>query len=235
MPPSNPPLVHRAWRSAAFRLQRYAANADRRALDEHLTRLNLEKVKGIHTWTTKSELESLYRLASQCKEGANIVELGSYLGASTCYLAAGAELVGGHVTAIDLWNNETIVGGHRDTFAEFKDNISSVSHLVTVVRKHTRDLTAEDVRPPIDFAFIDADHSYEATKADAAFIAPFIAPDGVIAFHDTTTFAGVSRALAELLLSGDWCLGGKADSLTWLRRAKWMPWPPVANGAGAPK
>ena len=109
---------------------------------------------------------------------------------------------------------KTIAGGERDTFADFQRNTAGAAHLITTVRKRTQDLTPADVRPPVDLGFIDADHSYEATKTDAAFLAPLIAPDGVFAFHDTTVFAGVGRALAELLLTGDWCIyaaGGKPD------------------------
>ena len=223
----------RAWKSAAFRLQRYASNADRRVIDRQFEKLNLPGARDIPTWTSVAELEALYRLATGAPEGANIVELGSYLGASTCYLAAGAALVGGRVTAIDLWNNETIAGGERDTFADFRRNIAGAAEIITVVRKRTQELTPADVRPPVDLGFIDADHSYEATKADAAFLAPLIARDGVLAFHDTTVFAGVGRALAELLLTGDWCIYGQAENLTWIRRSTWSPWPPQANGSAA--
>lgn len=225
--------LDRAWRSAVFRLQRYAANADRRLLDRQFEKLGLQGAREIHTWTSPAELNALYLLAADAPSGANIVELGSYLGASTCYLAAGAALVGGRVTAIDLWNNETIAGGERDTFADFQRNTAGAAHLLTIVRKRTQELTPEDVRPPVDLAFIDADHSYEATRADAAFLVPLMAPNGVIAFHDTTVFVGVGRAVAELLLTGDWCINGQTENLTSIRRAKWTPWPPASNGAAA--
>ena len=221
--------LDRAWRSAAFRLQRFAAKADRRVLDRQLAKLDLQGARSIHTWTSPAELSALYHLAASAPRGANIVELGSYLGASTCYLAAGAAQIGGRVTAIDLWNNETIAGGERDTFADFQRNTAGAAHLITIVRKRTQDLTADDVKPPIHLAFIDADHSYEATRADAAFVAPLIAPDGVIAFHDTTAFAGVGRALAEMLLTGEWCIRGQVENLTSIRRATWSPWPPHSN------
>jgi len=219
-------LFDRAIDSLAFRFQRLAEHAQRARLRHQLQRLGLGQAFTIHTWTRPEELEALYQLAAHCKRGARIVELGSYLGASTCFLAAGASNVQGTVTAIDLWNNETIAGGHRDTFAEFQRNTAGAAHLVRTLRKRTQDLTAEDIGGPIDLAFIDADHSYEATRSDAAFIAPQLAPDGVIAFHDATTFAGVGRAVAELLQGGEWCLGGQAASMIWIRRANWKSWPP---------
>lgn len=36
----------------------------------------------------------------------------------------------------------------------------------------------------IDFLFIDGDHSYEGVKADYRLYSPFVAPGGLIAFHD---------------------------------------------------
>lgn len=225
---SQPPdsVFDRAISSFSFRLQRFTEGCNRTALRRRLQRLGLENAYGIHTWTRPEELEALYQLATNCRKGANIVELGSYLGASTCFLAAGADVVQGMVTAIDLWNNETIAGGDRDTFAEFQRNTAGASRLIRTIRKRTQDLTPSDIGKPVDFAFIDADHSYEATRGDAEFVISQLAPDGIIAFHDATTFAGVGRAIAELLQTGDWCLGGQAASLVWIRRASWKKWPP---------
>lgn len=38
---------------------------------------------------------------------------------------------------------------------------------------------------PIDFAFIDGDHHFDAVLRDIAHLEPLMAPDGVIALHDT--------------------------------------------------
>lgn len=37
---------------------------------------------------------------------------------------------------------------------------------------------------PIDFLFIDGDHSYEGVKQDFEMYSPFVRPGGIIAFHD---------------------------------------------------
>jgi predicted O-methyltransferase YrrM len=225
-------LFDRAWRSVAARLQRASNHAEALVRSRDLARLNVSQAPSIHTWTSRAELETLYDLARRGPHGAHIVELGSYLGASTCYLAAGAARIGGRVTAIDLWNNATILDDDRDTFDEFQRNIAGAAHLVRVLRKPTEDIAPADLDPPIYLAFIDADHSYEATKADALRLAPHIQPDGLLAFHDSSTFEGVNRAVAEMLLTGDWTVAGKVDSLVWLRRANWSPWPLVALPPG---
>lgn len=220
-------LFLRIRRSAAARFGFLAEKSSRRALELELARQGLSGALSIRTYTKRTELEALYRLAADLPPGAHVVELGSYLGASTCFLAAGLAAGGGSITAIDMWKNETMPDGLRDTFEEFQRNIATVRNRVRIVRKHTQDITAEDLRPPIHFGFIDADHSYEATKSDAALLAPHIAPDGTLAFHDATTFSGVGRAVAELLATGDWCISGKVDSLIWIRRAAWAKWPLV--------
>jgi predicted O-methyltransferase YrrM len=219
-------LKQRITRSAAARLRHYASVAQKRAQQDEFANLQIPSAIEIPTWTAIGQRETLYQIACTLPKNATIVEIGSYLGATTCFLAAAAAKIGGKVIAVDMWNNETMPDGQRDTWDEFRKNTSGVASFVKTVRKRTADLEPADVEPPVHLAFIDADHSYEATKADAAFVAPLIAPDGLIAFHDTTAFAGVGLALAELLASQQWCLAGHLDNLTWIRRAAWSPWPP---------
>ena len=53
----------------------------------------------------------------------------------------------------------------------------------------------------LDFAFIDASHSYEDVKADILAWLPKIKPGGFIAMHDFGLFEGVTRAVNELFPS----------------------------------
>lgn len=80
---------------------------------------------------------------------------------------------------------------------------------------------------PIDFLFIDADHSYERASSDWRLWTPFVAPGGQVALHDSVAFpggwayedSGPVRLLQEIL-SGEpeWALTDQVDSLTVLRR-----------------
>lgn len=221
------PTLLRIFRSAATRLGQLAQRADRRRIELECAYRGVPNAAAIRTYTTRGELETLYRLASELPPGSNIVELGSYLGASTCFLAAGLATNGGTLVAIDMWKNETMPDGLRDTFTDFQRNIAGVASRVRVLRKRTAEITAEDVQPPVHLAFIDADHSYEATKADAEAMAPHLAPQGLLVFHDATTFEGVGKAVGELLASGEWVLVGRQESLIWIRRATWARWPLV--------
>jgi predicted O-methyltransferase YrrM len=218
-------FLSRALRSLAFRFRYAATNLERRQHALELKGMGLSN--DIPTWTTQAELRALYALAAGVPVGGNIVEIGSYLGASTCYLAAGSAGRKVHIVCVDTWQNETISDAPRDTFAEFSANTKPIASSLTAVRKPSRELTPGDLRLPVHLAFIDADHSYESTKAESEFIAPHIAPDGIIVFHDTATFEGVSRALCELLEQGAFSLAGHVGNLTWVKRAQWTPWPPV--------
>lgn len=220
--------------SAAFRLRHYAGLAEERLMQMRLEQDGAERARSIRTWTTKAELDALYRLAAGLPPGAAIVEIGSYLGASTCFIGAGSAAGGARLTCVDTWQNETMPDGQRDTFAEFQRNLAAFLDRITIVRKSSADVLPADLPESIDFAFIDADHSYEATRTDAALVLPRMASTGIIAFHDTTTFAGVSRALGELVAGGCWAVAGNVESLTWLRRPEWIAWP-LQTATEAPK
>lgn len=224
-------LIRRSASSIAFRLARQAEQAARRLRKLDLRQMGLRG--DIRTWTSTRELAKLYELAAACPQGGNIVEIGSYLGASTSYLAAGGAQKGVHLTCLDTWQNETIPEGERDTFPEFERNIAGARKMITIIRKRSAELTLEELRLPIHLAFLDADHSYESTKADAAAVLPLMALEGIVAFHDVVTFPGVAKALGEILIQGEWCLDGHVDTMSWIRRANWSEWAKKADGKEA--
>ncbi len=80
---------------------------------------------------------------------------------------------------------------------------------------------------PIDFLFIDGDHSYDAVRTDWTDWHGFVAPDGRVAFHDALLDAhwmdasfGSARFVSELIeANGDWRLVDRADSIAVFARA----------------
>lgn len=80
---------------------------------------------------------------------------------------------------------------------------------------------------PIDFLFIDGDHSYEAVRTDWDDWHGHVRPDGLVAFHDALLEAhwmdssfGSARFVAELVESaGEWRLVDRADSIAVFSRA----------------
>ena len=78
---------------------------------------------------------------------------------------------------------------------------------------------------PIDFLFIDADHSYEGVSRDWREWAPHVAPGGHVALHDaqlvegwTTPETGPVRLVAELRDDPGWEQRDAADTMVVLRR-----------------
>lgn len=94
----------------------------------------------------------------------NIVELGTLHSVTTKFLAKAARLVNGHVWTVD-----------RD----------SVPQIVTGVTYLTGDTDAVTFDRPIDFLFMDADHTREGTLRDWKRWSPKVVPNGFVAIHDT--------------------------------------------------
>jgi predicted O-methyltransferase YrrM len=172
----------------------------------------------IHTHMTQRELSALHRLGKEFSNSINALEIGSYLGASTCYLAAALAESGGHLFCVDTWQNQTMPEGEIDTFLEFQNNIAGFQQNITMIRKYSQDLSYSDVNKSLHLVFLDGDHSYDAVKTDFAIVSPWIVEGGILAMHDCTYFESVSRTLGEILATGRWQLGGNVDSLVWLRK-----------------
>lgn len=79
---------------------------------------------------------------------------------------------------------------------------------------------------PIDFLFIDGDHSYEGVKTDWNLWTPLISVGGIIALHDSRAYPGrdihemgPARFTRDVVLhSSDFELIQEVDSLTVVRR-----------------
>jgi len=212
-------MTSRGLLKIAQRVDHYSRS---RILHEYLGRAGLQGVDKIPTFTTRKELQTLLELALACPDNASVLEIGSYLGASACYLSAGLFGRNGTLYCVDTWTNETMPGGFKDTFGEFKKNLAPVLSMIHPIRKHSGELMSQDIQTPIHLAFIDGDHSYQTTIADFQVVSPLMADEGFIALHDTRSFSGVSKALGEILCSGKWRMAGHVENLSWLQRADWQ-------------
>jgi predicted O-methyltransferase YrrM len=210
--------ITRGFRKLANRLERRSQS---RVVRESLRRAGLSHATGIHTFTVPDELRTLLDLAGNVPDNGHVIEIGSYVGASTCYLAAGIFGRGATIHCVDTWQNEGMPDGTRDTYAEFQKNLAPVAAQVRTIRKPSGKLTRDDCPYPIDLAFLDGYHSYDTTLLDFKTVSPWMAPGGIIAMHDTRCWQGVSRALGEVLLAGQWRVVGQVYNMTWLERARW--------------
>lgn len=155
-------------------------------------------VWNIFTHTTEQERFLLFKLASSLAENSTIVEIGSYLGASTCFLAAGCLKNNGHVYAIDTWQNDAMSEGKRDTFEEFKRNTKRYEKLISPIRSNSRE-AGEKFLKTVDLLFVDGDHSYEGVVADLKTWLPKMRNNSWLLLHDWGWAQGVKQAIEEIV------------------------------------
>jgi len=150
------------------------------------------------THLTLREKEKLLSLAGKCK-GCNYVEIGSYIGSSSCFIAAGIKGSGGEgrLYCIDTWQNEGMSEGLRDTFDEFQRNTVKYKDFI-VTLKGTSYKIAESFDKKVDFLFIDGDHSYEGVKSDVDDWFPKLNNGAIVIFHDIGWAEGVQRVVESV-------------------------------------
>ena len=151
----------------------------------------------IFTHLTYNEKEKLFSLAKKC-EGDTYVEIGSYLGASSCYIAAGIKKSGnGYLYCIDTWKNDGMSEERGfDTFNQFKMNTSKYAELIMPLRDTSQEI-AKSFSKKVDFLFIDGDHTYEGVKSDVDNWIPKLNDKATVIFHDIGWSIGVQRVVKE--------------------------------------
>lgn len=160
----------------------------------------LKQSRNIPTHLTAREKDLLFRLA-RSRSAGNLVEIGSYLGASSCALAAGiADNDGqGHLYCIDTWGNDAMTEGKKDTMGEFATNTRVFASRISTVRGFSTDVVDEISKrvSSVDMLFIDGDHSYEGCRADWLAYKPLLARNAIIVCHDVAWASGVQRVVVE--------------------------------------
>lgn len=177
--------------------------------------MNFDELAELDGLISRDVGELLYSFAALVPADQAIVELGSYRGKSTCYLATGAAIDNGApVYAVDAWSEE--VSAWRaavlstlpsPAFEDFTAQIdkAGVSDGVHVIRSLTT-LAAELYDgPPVGLLYIDGDHNRAAVLADFRAWRRHLAPDAVVIFDDfgVTKNPGVSLAVGDLETSGE--------------------------------
>lgn len=162
----------------------------------------------------------LYDYALKVPPNRTIVELGSYHGKSTAYLAlASRESNGPMIQAVDTWSEahsewrsavmNRIPSPSLERFRQQLEHVGLYDRVlahqgtsVDTAREYAESF-ADGTAAPIGLLYVDADHSYEAVMADFNAWRDLVAPDGIIIFDDyTRTNPGVLRALRQLRDTG---------------------------------
>ena len=169
--------------------------------------MNWTDVKGYFSYT------NLYDFPiKHCPQDAVFVEVGSWMGRSTCYMAEQIKQSPKNIKfyAVDTWDGSD-EEEHKRIVQELKENNSS---LFEVFQSNLRRCGVEDNVIPItstsleaasqfednsiDFVHIDASHDYENVLADIIAWYPKVKPGGFISGDDyVSNWGGVIRAVNE--------------------------------------
>ena len=170
----------------------------------------------IFTHLTLHEKLLLYLLARKLDHDSVIVEIGSYLGASTTFLAAAAKENQSRVFCVDTWMNEGMTEGTRNTYQEFISNTMLYQEQITPIRGRSEEIAIE-FEEPIDLLFLDGDHSYSGCRLDIESWMPKVKSGGVIILHDYGWHEGVKKVVWELIKPREKTKGHELSNLYWTR------------------
>lgn len=173
----------------------------------------------------------LYRAAAEGPGIGAIVEIGSYCGRSTAFLAAGAKAAQRErVFAVDHFQGSTehqagqpfasaVLAQEGTTLGRFRANLHRldlIDHVEPIVAMSAE--AAGSWRGPIRLLFIDGDHAYESVRADFFHWTPFLVAGGLVALHDVGHTPSVTRFFEEVQVNRDFSLVAAAVSLRFFQR-----------------
>ena len=152
----------------------------------------------IPTQLTRAERLLLNKLSLSLPRNCCIVEIGSYVGGSSIFLASAATGKNGMLYCVDTWKNEAMSEGLRDTYNEFTKNTKPYEKWIVPLRGKSVEV-AKDFDEEIDLLFIDGDLSYEAVKSDVEAWFPKLKNGAIVVFHDYGWAEGVKRVVKEMV------------------------------------
>lgn len=168
-----------------------------------------KKISSIQGWINDSAGAKLYELARFLIPTPVVVEIGSWKGRSTAWLAFAIKDSGkGKVIAVDTWEGSINEGIHKkmladysenQLFNEFKSNMSNLNLLDYIQPIKMDSIGASKlVHEEIGLLFIDAAHDYISVRKDFEFWAPKVKVGGFIVFDDVPSWPGPTRLVSEL-------------------------------------
>ncbi len=123
-----------------------------------------------------------------CYRPTRLVELGSNRGCSAIAMARTVRAWGGVLTCVDCWDGRA--PGYVDV-GTFLQNVTEagVADAIVVVRSDSVEAAAK-WQGPLDFLYVDADHTREGCLADLRAWWPLLRDGGVLAGDDYDDVAG---------------------------------------------
>lgn len=145
---------------------------------------------------------------NQARDGAHFVEIGSWRGRSTAYMAVSIINSGKKIQfdCVDTWRGSLDEEVHQndpavinDTlYQEFLSNMAPVRQVINPVRMTSQEAVTQYADGSLDLVLIDAGHSYADVSADIRAWLPKVRSGGVLA-GDDYEWPGVKQAVTELI------------------------------------
>lgn len=156
----------------------------------------------IDGWLSEGEGSLLYHLAKNCSGVGVIVEIGSWKGKSTIWLASGSKV--GKKVRVYAVDPHTGSPEHKEmygkvwTFDEFRKNVrdAGLDDVVTPIVETSYE-ACKHLDKPIELIFIDGAHEYALVKLDFELWFPKLVTGGIMAFHDAFRGTGPRRVVEE--------------------------------------
>ena len=167
--------------------------------------------QSVDGWFNDGDIVFYNEIVDKTKGAAHFVEIGSYKGRSSSFMAVKIANVNPQIKfdCVDTWigSPEHQTGGDLEDpdvvndkmFDIFKQNMEPVKDYYTAKRMTSIDASNTYADNSLDFVFIDANHTYESVKEDIVAWWPKVKLGGIISGHDYHIGAmGVIQATNEL-------------------------------------
>jgi predicted O-methyltransferase YrrM len=172
----------------------------------------------IDGWLSEAEGRAL----AEAAVGKDVLEVGSYKGLSTVWLARTAR----QVTAVDTFDGRA-TPKPGSTFDEFQNNLyrCGVYYKVAVHIGHSQFVLPVLSDASFDLVFIDGDHDYGSVCEDVRLSLRLLRPGGVLALHDygRPEHPGVSERVNEMLHYNRATLSHTVGSVVFLHPVSTVP------------
>ncbi len=162
----------------------------------------------------------LYRLATGTPPNATVVEIGSWIGHSTCILGVALRGAKARLVAIDAFSALTPLPEEKSYYVKFLKGVSTTASQRALFDAHVARFDLQDKvtaipadsaeavsklpkdLPPVDLLFIDGGHTLDVVRQDIKLYLPLVRSGGIVVFHDFSSECGVPQAVWEEIQRG---------------------------------
>ena len=164
-----------------------------KTVSERLTLEDIEKLNSVEGHTTRRQCALLFYFAYTHTGPGQIVEIGSFKGKSTIWIAKALQMSNqtNKVVAVDPHintGNVKVVPQYEEksSYDAFLSNLSKfgLNDWVEPVKKTSQD-AVKSWNQPIKMLFVDGSHVYEDVLMDLRVWEPWVSIGGIICMHDT--------------------------------------------------